>query len=370
MKQIVKLDRQEWNSTIATLPGAHILQSWEWGDIKEKYGWKANRIIWSDQNCKIYAAAQILERTITPFGIGPKFKVLYVPRGPLLDWRKVKLWSEVLSDLVKIAIDRKAIFIKIDPEVISEPVENISLDIHQILNEDGLKEICGYGWKISPEQIQFKNTLWIDLTLAEDDLLQAMKQKTRYNIRLAERKGVRVRQASESDFSTLYELYAQTSTRDGFIIRPKDYYVNLWQTLYEHRMAEFLVAEINATVVAGLVLFYFAGKAWYFYGMSSELHREKMPNYLLQWGAMRKVKNLGCRLYDLWGAPDEVNENDSMWGVYKFKLGLGGKFIKTIGAWDFPINPIGYHLYHHLLPRILSIRRKIRQKQIQSEISV
>jgi peptidoglycan pentaglycine glycine transferase (the first glycine) len=120
--------------------------------------------------------------------------------------------------------------------------------------------------------------------------------------------------------------------------------------------------------VAGLILFHFARKAWYFYGMSSDLHREKMPNYQLQWEAIRLAKKLGCEIYDLWGAPEELDENDPMWGVFRFKQGLGGKLIKTIGAWDYPVNNITYNIYNVLLPKLLSVFRFFRKRQIKQEI--
>ena len=128
------------------------------------------------------------------------------------------------------------------------------------------------------------------------------------------------------------------------------------------------MAEINATVVAGLVLFYFAGKAWYFYGMSSELHREKMPNYLLQWEAIRRAKAAGCLVYDLWGAPDRFDEEDKMWGVFRFKDGFGGEVIQTLGAWDYPSNPFFYRLYTKTLPYVINIMRAMGKSRTRHSI--
>ena len=118
-------------------------------------------------------------------------------------------------------------------------------------------------------------------------------------------------------------MYLETSLRDGFIIRPEGYYRLLWSTFISGDMAIPLIAEVDGTPVAGLLLFYFAERSWYLYGMSTDLHREKMPNYLLQWEAIRISKNLGCKVYDLWGAPDVFDADESMWGVYRFKKGLG-----------------------------------------------
>ncbi len=370
MMQLAGMDRQEWNNVILNLPGVHILQSWEWGEFKEKYGWKVNRFIWIDKKeGKILAAAQILERTLHVFRIGPEVKIIYIPRGPLLvNLKDSLLFNEVFEDLKRYARKQHAIFIKIDPEIIIENEETQKFqDNSQIVGDEIIQKLRVDGWHFSREQIQFKNTAWINLRPTDDEILEEMKQKTRYNLHLSERKGVRVRLATKDDLLYLYDLYVKTSVRDGFIIRPKEYYLSLWQNLFSQNMASGLIAEVNRVPVAGLILFHFARKAWYFYGMSSDLHREMMPNYQLQWEAIRLAKKLGCEIYDLWGAPDELDENDPMWGVFRFKQGLGGKLIKTIGAWDYPVNNITYNIYNVLLPKLLSIFRFFRKRQIKQE---
>ena len=206
-------------------------------------------------------------------------------------------------------------------------------------------------------------------------MLARMKQKTRYNIRLADKKGVRVRAAGTADLAQLYRMYAETSVRDGFVIRGEDYYQTVWKTFHTGSInqpsttvpfSEPLIAEVDGQPVAAISLFYFAGHAYYIYGMSRDAHREKMPNHLLQWEAMRRAKTLGCRDYNLWGAPNEFNEYDDLWGVFRFKEGLGGSVDRTIGAWDFPANRIMYKLYTQILPRILAMMRsrgKVKTRQ-------
>jgi lipid II:glycine glycyltransferase (peptidoglycan interpeptide bridge formation enzyme) len=142
------------------------------------------------------------------------------------------------------------------------------------------------GWRFSPEQIQFRNTVLIDLSPELENLLANMKQKTRYNVRLAGRKGVSVRVGGLGDLDDLYRMYAETSARDGFVIRDAPYYRAVWSTFLEARMAEPLIAEVDGQMVAALIIFRFANKAWYLYGMSRAKHRRKMPNHLLQWEAM------------------------------------------------------------------------------------
>lgn len=326
-------DASQWNATLAALPGRHVLQTWEWGQFKRRWGW-APRYLLSPAHD---AAALVLRRTISPLNLN----LLYVPKGPALDYANAATVDRVLGDLIEVARRERAIFIKIDPDL---PAAD------QLILRDR-------GWRFSAEQIQFRNTMLIDLTPAEDQLLAAMKPKTRYNVRLAEKKGVVIRSGDLADLDRLYAMYAETAQRDGFIIRPLDYYRDAWGSFIQSGLGQPLLAEVDGDVVAGLILFHFADRAWYMYGMSRNMHREKMPNYLLQWAAMRWAKARGCIVYDLWGAPDELTEADSMWGVYKFKEGLGADFTPHVGAHDYVISPLGYWLYTRLMPRLLDVLR-------------
>ena len=225
------------------------------------------------------------------------------------------------------------------------------------------------GWKFSKQQIQFKNTFIIDLALKEDELLQKMKQKTRYNIRLAQKSGVKIKQGTLKDLDLIYKIYAETSMRDKFIIRPKEYYIQLWKHFMSAGMAIPLIAEVEEKPVAALFLFFFNQKSYYLYGMSRDIYREKMPNYLLQWEAIKLSQSLNCREYDMWGAPDVFEPTDRMWGVYKFKEGLGAKIIQTLGAYDYPTSKLTYTIIQEALPRIQKFTRKIRGMQISNELA-
>ncbi len=357
----------DWNQAIAGLPGAHVLQTREWAEVKSAAGWKAIPCQWQDDRKRVVAAAMVLERSVSPL----RLKVLYVPRGPVLDWEDPRLREQVLDDLQKLARSRRAIFVKIDPEALcgigvpgspeARPCQaGISLQ----------KELERRGWLFSSDQVQFRNTVWIDLSLPEEERLNHLKQKWRYNLHLAQRKGVSVRVGTDADLPFLYRMYAETSVRDGFVIRPEAYYLKVWQTFMHQDMAVPLVAEVEGEALAALVLFHFAGRAWYLYGMSRDLQREKMPNYLLQWQAAQVAAGLGCKSYDLWGAPDVFDESDSMWGVFRFKEGMGGMVIRTIGAWDYPVRPWLYSAYTRLLPRLLDILRRRGQAQTKREVSL
>ena len=353
-----------WNETIATLPGPHLLQTREWGVVKIDNGWLPTPWAWWNEQGQVVAAALILHRRLFTTTWLKNLSVIYLPKGPVLDWSDIPLRRQVLADLVNLGQRNGAIFIKLDPDVaigIGIPDEAGALECE--LGESVLKDMLAYGWHLSDEQVQFRNTVLIDLTPDLDQLLANMKQKTRYNIRLAERKGVTVRVGEASDLELLYRLYLETSVRDDFVIRDWRYYQKLWSTMMDAGLAEPLIAEVQGQPVAGLVIFRFASRAWYMQGMSGLEHREKMPNYLLQWEAIRRAKAAGCRIYDLWGAPDEFSEHDSMWGVYRFKEGLGGQVVRHIGAWDLPIKPVAYKVYTQALPRLLDVmRRKGKQR--------
>lgn len=365
------LDSQTWESCLSTLPGAHILQSWEWGQVKAAYGWTPIPTIWRVEDGTVVAAALVLERELKLKGISSGLRVLYVPRGPLMNWENRPLRQRVLKDLQQLAHDRRAIFIKIDPEIIlgrgipASPEEKLDSTGSQIT-----EELSQLGWSFSSDQIQFRNTAWLDLSGNEEEWLVRMKPKTRYNLRLAAKKGVKIRSACEQDLSLVYHMYAETSVRDGFVIRPENYYQLVWKTFIQSGKCEILLAEVGGDVIAGLALFFWGQKAWYLYGMSRDAHREKMPNYLLQWEAMRMARKHGALIYDLWGAPDEFTEADSMWGVFRFKEGLGAQVIRTIGAWDFPVRPVFYRWYTQILPRLLDRMRRRGKQRTRQEVAL
>lgn len=349
----------DWNTLIAGLPGAHALQTWQWGLVKAQVGWRAHPLIWRDEQGTLRAAALLLQRGIQIGGIALKLSVMYIPRGPILDWADTDLVTQVLDDLQAFARRNGAIFLKLDPDLplgfgIPGSEDEQAAPTGLAVQQDLIRR----GWAFSDEQIQFRNTVTVDLQEDEEALLARMKSKTRYNIRLAGRRGVTVRSGGVDDIDLLYRMYAHTSIRDDFLIRGRDYYALVWRTFFEAGLAEPLIAEVEGEPVGAVVIFRFDGRAWYIHGMSLDAHREKMFTYLLQWEAMLRAKAAGCTEYDLWGAPDEFDETDPMWGVFRFKDGLGGRVVRTLGAWDYPVRPTIFRLYSQVLPRILNVMRR------------
>jgi peptidoglycan pentaglycine glycine transferase (the first glycine) len=352
------------------LPNPHILQTWEWGDLKKMYGWEPLPQTWRDEQGKVNAAALVLQRIIYLKGISTGLKVLYIPRGPILDWGNKDLREKVLADLQTLCRKQGAILLKMDPEVvIGTGVPGSDAAQESPLGAEITERLISNGWLFSSDQIQFRNTMMMDLTRTEEETLALMKQKTRYNLRLAQKKGIQIVRGTTADLSLLYRMYGETSMRDDFVIRPEKYYLDLWQLFMAHGMAQPFLAKIDDEVIAGMVLFYFGGRAWYLHGMSRPVHREKMPNYLLQWEAFRYAQQLGCGEYDMWGAPDVFNESDSMWPVFRFKEGLGGKVVRTIGAWDYAPNSGLYSLYTIILPKLLDVMRIKGKKRTRKEVA-
>jgi lipid II:glycine glycyltransferase (peptidoglycan interpeptide bridge formation enzyme) len=355
------VDNQEtWNTALGTLDGGHLLQSWQWGELKSKYGWKPARILWIDDSQTPIAAAQLLFRTTTG-----NITIAYCPRGPILNWDDPVLYSQVMNDLADHASQHDAIFIKMDPEIpIEKGLEIQGQDKKNLLRESWLD----LGWHESQEQIQFRNTFILNLEADEETLLANMKQKTRYNVRLSARKGVVIRRGGLEDLDLLYQMYAETSIRDGFVIRDPAYYRDAWGSFIQDGLAQPLIAEVEGEPVAAIILYRFGKTAYYLYGMSRTLHRAKMPNHLLQWEAIRWAKEAGCQVYDFWGAPDRVDPSEPMYGVYRFKEGFGAQFVQTVGAWDFPIKSIQYRLYKNLLPSILSVMRSFGRARTRAQV--
>jgi lipid II:glycine glycyltransferase (peptidoglycan interpeptide bridge formation enzyme) len=341
MEFVTVHDRVIWNQALLRLPQHHVLQSWEWGAFKSRHGWSAARWLLKDLRGTPRAAALVLRRRLSRL----PFSLLYVPKGPILDHDDAPAWQAVLDHLQRLTHKRGTIFIKIDPDV--------AIDRSAVVDR-----LLERRWRPSAEQIQFRNTMVLDLREGEDALLAAMKSKWRYNVRLAGRRGVMTQPGTLDDLPLLYDMYRETALRDNFVIRPFEYYQDAWGGFIESGLAQPFIARVEDEPVAMVVVFRFGDRAWYMYGASRNLHRDRMPNHLLQWEAMRWSKSVGCTVYDLWGAPDEPDETDPMWGVYRFKQGFGATLTRHIGAYDYSASQLWYWLYTVAKPRLLRLMRR------------
>jgi lipid II:glycine glycyltransferase (peptidoglycan interpeptide bridge formation enzyme) len=336
-------DAGAWDGALCKLPSPHVLQSWAWGEFKRRWGWSAERWLLADAQGQPRAAVQLLKRSISKLPAC----VLYAPKGPAsLD---LAAHAEALAHIEQRARLHRAIWAKADGDMLPPPPAP-----PPSAEEGGnLRNLLQQRhWQYSSSQIQFRNTMLTPLQHDDATLLAAMKPKCRYNIRLAEKRGVTVRTLlpiSDEDAGLLYTMYDETAKRDGFLIREAAYYRDAWKTMN----AVGFVAEHEGQPLGGIVLLCFADRAWYFYGMSRSEGREHMPNHLMQWTAMRWARDAGYAHYDWWGAPEKLVESDSMWGVYRFKESFGAEFFEGIGAWDFAPSPLLYRAYVELGPKLI-----------------
>jgi peptidoglycan pentaglycine glycine transferase (the first glycine) len=323
-------DHVAWDRIVAAAPGGHLLQSWAWGALKARFGWRVRRLAVGP------AAAQVLFRRL-PAGLGT---IAYVPRGPVADFDSEPQVRELLAAIGSLAHEERALCLKIEPNLEDDP----SLG----------RQLAALGFRPSPQTIQPRHTILVDLDGEPEALLGRMKQKTRYNIRLAERKGICVRPGSDADLKAFYELMERTSERDRFGIHSQAYYETVYRLFVPMDRGRLFLAEYNGQLLAGLVVLAFGDTAIYMYGASSDEERQRMPTYLLQWRAMLWAREQGCHTYDLWGVPDEdeatleaelTQRGDGLWRVYRFKRGFGGRLARTTGAWDLVYTPLRYRFY-------------------------
>jgi peptidoglycan pentaglycine glycine transferase (the first glycine) len=334
-----------WDEWVAGHLQGHILQTSRWARLKCAFGWRGDRVIvreTSGLDAPIAAGASVLYRRL-PWGQ----TLAYVPKGPLVDWTDGARTRAVLGEIRHACSRRRAALLKIEPDLPESPVLASAL--------------AGHGFRRSPQHVQPLSTIHIDLSSGEEEVLARMKPKWRYNIRLAERKGVRVRQGSSADLPAIQKLLQETGERDAFAVHAPEYYALATQLFVPKEMAVWLIAEHAGAMLAAIAVFALGQTAWYMWGASGDGDRNLMPNHALQWAAMRWARARGCRTYDLWGIPDEVGANpeayaeseswgsDGLWGVYRFKQGFGGQVVRYAGAWDLPLSAAGDALYRAAL---------------------
>jgi peptidoglycan pentaglycine glycine transferase (the first glycine) len=349
-------DHKRWNDTLRSLPRPHVLQTWEWGEFKRRTtGWEPRRLAFKQEDTTVAMASVGVRK------VGPA-RVMYAPKGPVLSSDDPAVSMTVIEQLQQLARREGAIWLKIDPDVVAATgIPGEDDDTSDANGQAVIAALSEGGWRFSDEQPQFRNTITIDLTQPEDDILMAMSGNTRRKVRTATKKDVVIRAGTIDDLQTLYDLYTTTGERNDFITRPLDYYRQAWSAFIEAGLAQPLIAEFEGQAIAHVILFHFGSTCWYMYGASANHERNRMPTYALQWEAMKWAKAQGYTTYDMWGAPNNFDESDSMWGVYEFKRGFRGTVTRHIGAWDYAPYPPLYWGYTQIMPRIINRMRSRAQ---------
>jgi lipid II:glycine glycyltransferase (peptidoglycan interpeptide bridge formation enzyme) len=343
------VDRQtapaEWDRFVASHPNGHLLQTSAWGELKSTYGWRAERFVVRDGQ-RLLAGAQVLYRRLIP-----GFQIAYVPKGPVVDPADRAACRALFDALHRRCRSQHIFLLKIEPD---EYLRDGSDETQRIKARQWVSD----GFQPGKQTIQPRRTILIDLGVEEAVLLKRMKSKTRYNIRLAGRKGVQVRDGVDADIHAFTQLMAITGNRNDFGVHMPAYYERVYALFAPSGLARLFIATYQDRPIAGVMAFACGHKAWYMYGASADEHRDRMPNYALQWAAIRWAKGRGCHTYDLYGVPDQDEEtleahfterSDGLWGVYRFKRGFGGRIVRSVGAYDVVYNRPLHWLYHQAL---------------------
>lgn len=299
----------------------HPLQSWEWGEFRQKTGVKVIRLgAFEKQNFLMS-----YQLTVHPLPLSD-YNIIYFPKGPMPN-------KTLLEALTKLGRENKAILVKMEPNILANQ------DIKKFLLENNCQE----------GRPQFtKYTFVLDLTKSEEQLLAEMKPKTRYNIRLAQKHGVVVAEDnSPAAFEEYLKLTTETTQRQGFYSHTPDYHRKMWEILQPAGIAHLFTATFQGQILATYLFFIFNKVLYYPYGASTREHREVMPTYALFWEAIKFGKSLGCQKFDLWGAlGPNPDPNDPWIGFHRFKEGFGATLTEFAGTYDLVINPILYSLFN------------------------
>ena len=308
-------------------PKTNFMQSPEWA--KAKSDWKNEFLISKDEHGNIKGTMSILLRKVPVFNR----YIMYAPRGFVCDIHDKDTLRELTEKAKEIAKKYKAFIFRLDPDVLQEDEE-----FKKIIKELGYKTKDNI--KSVEDVIQPKYVFRLDLRgKTEDELLKSFESKTRYNIRLATKKGVTVREGTKEDLKAFHEIMKTTGSRDDFYIRPLSYFEKIWDEMQPNHVKLF-IAEFEGKPIAAVFPILYGDKVWYLYGGSSNAHRNLMPNYLLQWTMIKWALENKCNWYDFRGVSGFKDENDPQYGVYKFKKGFNPTFMEFINEMYIVYNPM------------------------------
>ncbi len=320
-------DPASWNEFVARSPHPHFQQTWEWGELAPYLGGKAERVA----ALKDGQLAGMMQIFINRLSVTSKTQ-LYVPRGPAVCGPDIQVLGPLFDAARSLGSTREAIGIRVEPDALS----------------------CDAGWKQTLSALGFHpsyppsqpRSSWVlAISPNEDALLAGMKPKTRYNIRLAGRKGVEVEEVGPDDLDTFYKLFKETAQRDDFFIHTEAVYRRMYELFRSAGVFGMLLARHRGEAIAGITLVRCGPICWYLQGASSNQHRNLMATYLLQWEGIRWARRHGCTLYDFRAVPDILREDQDMYGVYRFKEGFGGHQVTSLHTYAAPYNPALFGLW-------------------------
>ena len=331
MRILEEKDMKQYKEFLEGHERCNFQQSPEWAKVKDH--WKNEVILAEDKNGKIIGSLSVLIRKMPIFG-----NLMYSSRGPVCDIHNKEVLQQLTEGAKELAKKYNAMVLKIEPDIKSDDKE-----FRNIVSELGFK--IKDDAKNFREEIQPRYVFRLDIKgKTEDEIFKNFHSKTRYNVRLASKKGVTVKEGTKEDLKDFHKIMVETGARDGFIIRPLSYFEKMYDELAPEHM-KVLMAYYEGKPISGVIPIMYGNKTWYLYGASSNEHRNVMPNYLLQWEMIKLAISRGDDVFDLRGVSGVVDENHPQYGLYRFKQGFGAEFTEFIGEIYMPFKPFIYNMY-------------------------
>lgn len=339
-------NHEEFEAFVRMHPKGHLQQTWEWS--KQKSYWLFQGIVVRDESKEIKGVMSVLIRRIplTPWTL------MYAARGPVCDIHDREMLACLLEGAKKLNKKHRSYVLKLDPDVTFDETEF-------------MKHMEGLGFVLAPKALNFENiqpqyVMRLDIEgKTEEEVMAMFKPKTRYNIRLAVKKGVEVKICGKEAVDDFYRIMIETGARDRFLIRPAQYFSNMLDNLGED--VRLYMAYYEGQAIAGTIAAKLGDKVWYLYGASSNDHRSLMPNYLLQWQMIRWAIENHCKLYDFKGISGDCSEENHLYGLYRFKSGFNAVFTEFVGEYRYIFRPLAFRFVETALPVARKIVSRFRR---------
>lgn len=352
MQILTENDKKAYKEFLENNERCNFQQSIEWGKVKQ--AWKNEIVLSKDNEGKIVGAVSVLIRKMPIFG-----NFMYISRGPICNIHDKAVLQDLTEGLKLLAKKYKAFTLKWEPDIKSD-----DLEFREIATELGFK--IKDDAKDFSEGIQPRYVFRLNLKdKTEDEIFAEFHQKTRYNIRLATKKGVAIREGKREDLKDFHKIMEITGKRDDFMIRPLSYFEKMYDELAPEHFKLMMAYTSDGEPISGIIDIIYGNKIWYLYGASSNAHRNLMPNYLLQWDMIKYSIEHKKDMYDFRGVVGIVDESHPQYGLYRFKKGFNAEFTEFIGELYINYKPITYKMYkisEKIYKKIAGFKNKLKER--------
>ncbi len=317
-------DKKMWEEFVLSFPDANFLQSYNWGQFHQNLGKTIIRSGFYDGNKLKGVMLAIVERA-------KRATYLTIPGGPLIDWTDKDFVTTFRESVEKFARENNCSFVRVRPQIL-ESKENANL-------------FSKMGFKNAPMHLHAELTRQLDLTKSEEKLLSEMRKTTRYEIKQAQKLGIKITSSvNPDDLGEFYQLQKETALRQGFVEFDKKFLTEQFKVFAKDEQAVLYTAYLEKKKLAQAFIIFYGNEAAYHYGASTLDGRKYPGAYLLQWEAIKEAKKRKMKRYNLWGVAPEGEITHRFHGVSIFKRGFGGEDLEYLHARDLVINPLAYKI--------------------------